>query len=55
MKYLKDVGASPEWAKWCASKGSIPTPDSLGEKCVAVMDREVQLQAPVLLEIKGSK
>jgi len=55
LKYLRDVGTTPEWAKWCASKGSIPTPDYLGDKCVEVMDKEAQLQAPVLLEIKGSK
>jgi len=48
---FRKLAATPEWREWCAAKGSIPSPELVGEEAVKFMDRDAELQRPILEEL----
>jgi len=49
--YVK-VASSQAWKDWCATKGSIPTPEYVGEGAVKFLDQDAEMQRPILEAIK---
>jgi len=49
--YVK-VASSKEWKDWCATRGSIPTPEYVGEGAVKFLDQDAEMQKPILEAIK---
>jgi tripartite-type tricarboxylate transporter receptor subunit TctC len=48
---FKKLAATPEWRDWCAAKGSIPSPELVGEEAAKFIDQDAELQRPILEEL----
>lgn len=46
--------SSKEWRKWCEQKGSVSTPQYVGEEATKFLDRDAEIQRPILEASKGS-
>ena len=47
------VASSREWKEWCAAKGSIPSPEYVGEAAGKFLDQDAEMQRPILESIKS--
>ncbi len=52
---FKKLAATPEWAEWCATKGSVPSPALVGDEAVKFMDQDAEMQRPILEELGVAK
>ena len=48
LEAYKKVSSSPEWKEWCDQKGSVPSPDNIGEGGAKFLDQDGEMQKPIL-------
>jgi tripartite-type tricarboxylate transporter receptor subunit TctC len=52
LSAYQNNASSQEWRDWCAQKGSIPSPENLGEGGAKFLDQDGEIQRPVLEALK---
>jgi tripartite-type tricarboxylate transporter receptor subunit TctC len=55
LAFHAKVAASKDWADWCATAGTIASPECVGKEAIRFLDKDGELQRPILEELGAAK